>query len=188
MSVCSLKLKLCLFCIMHDVQPLTDVGERIKHIETLDLDPIKIKLLLSDDGPKWDRAKIELVEKQYRRFLILNLKNNGRKIVPNKEIDAFWHRHILDTMKYAEDCQKIFGYFLHHFPYFGMRGEEDAKNLQQAFQETRMLFEGEFGEKLVGSNGDCDAEGCDAEQCGPAECHNRGVDQTRPTFAQLVTA
>lgn len=60
-------------------------------------------------------------------------------------IDDFWHLHILDTQKYAEDCQVIFGYFLHHFPYFGMRGEEDAKNLSDSWEETCNLYQNRFG-------------------------------------------
>lgn len=27
-----------------------------------------------------------------------------------------WHAHILFTQKYAADCDRIFGSFLHHFP------------------------------------------------------------------------
>src|SRR5439155_1429263 len=35
---------------------------------------------------------------------------------------------------------------LHHFPYFGMRGEEDAANLAEAGNTTNRLYEKEFGE------------------------------------------
>ena len=59
-----------------------------------------------------------------------------------------WHYHILDTEKYAEDCRDIFGYFVHHFPYFGMRGDEDAQHLQAAFVETQELYVKEFGKSL----------------------------------------
>ena len=161
---------------------IADLNNRIKLIEILNLDPIKIKLLCSDDGPKWDRKKVDQVEKKYRQFLILNLKHSDHTIVPTKEIDIFWHSHILDTMKYAEDCQAIFERFLHHFPYFGMRGKEDAKNLQEAFASTQQLFKEEFGETITEEHGDCKVSDCDAEQCSVAECHNRGVDRTRPTF------
>lgn len=160
------------------------VEERIKNIETLDLDPIKIKLRCSEDGPGWDREKIEQVERRYRQFLILNLKHPCRSIVPNKEIDLFWHAHILDTMKYAEDCQKIFGRFLHHFPYFGMRGEEDARHLQEAFAKTKDLFVKEFGEELTEKCGDCQVSDCDASQCSP----NRSRDWSRPSFTTKAFA
>jgi hypothetical protein len=60
-------------------------------------------------------------------------------------VDKFWHGHILDTLKYAEDCDVIFGRFLHHFPYFGMRGAEDAANLARAGEVTQRLYLQEFG-------------------------------------------
>jgi hypothetical protein len=52
-------------------------------------------------------------------------------------------------MKYAEDCQNVFGYFLHHFPYFGMRGEEDAADLKAASARMHELHLREFSEPLV---------------------------------------
>jgi hypothetical protein len=69
-------------------------------------------------------------------------------VAPSKEIDKFWHAHILDTMKYAEDCQQVFGYFLHHFPYFGLRGADDAAQLAQAGEEMERLYRQEFGESM----------------------------------------
>ncbi|TSC83579.1 MAG: hypothetical protein G01um101417_489 [Parcubacteria group bacterium Gr01-1014_17] len=169
---------------MHTERSVVETEQGIQAITALNLDPIKIKLLCSDDGPGWDRAKIECVEKRYRQFLVLNLKHRDHPIVPTKEIDTFWHTHILDTMKYAEDCQKIFGRFLHHFPYFGMRGKEDARQLQEAFAETKDLFVREFGERLTEKCGDCQVSDCDAPQCSP----NRGIDRTRPTFKDLAVA
>ena len=59
----------------------------------------------------------------------------------------FWHFHILDTLKYQEDCDNIFGYFLHHFPYFGMRGQEDEANLKEAWNSTISLYEKTFGKQ-----------------------------------------
>jgi len=84
----------------------------------------------------------------YKRFLTLSVKYPEETIAPSKDVDKFWHGHILDTMKYAEDCQNVFGYFVHHFPYFGMRGEEDAANLAEAGKTTNRLYEKEFGETL----------------------------------------
>jgi hypothetical protein len=69
----------------------------------------------------------------------------NRSLVPSQDIDHVWHHHILDTMKYAQDCQMLFGYFVHHFPYFGQRGESDRQNLQMAFKQTQSLFQEHFG-------------------------------------------
>ena len=77
--------------------------------------------LISYSG--WKSEKVMVVEGLYKEWLILH-KVYGDKfaLAPNKALDEYWHYHILDTQKYQEDCENIFGYFLHHFPYFGMRG------------------------------------------------------------------
>lgn len=171
---------------MKTVSPtnIPDLDTRIKIIGELNLDPIKIKLMCAEEGPSWERPKIDRVEIQYRRFLVLNLKYPDHNIVPTKEVDAFWHAHILDTEKYATDCHAIFGYFLHHFPYFGMRGKEDAQNLQEAFARTKELYLKEFGEQAQGAVSDCSVSSCDAEQCSP----NRGHDRSRPALEPVMCA
>jgi len=118
----------------------------IAAIQALDLDPIKFKLMDPEEGQGWSREYVDQMAIEYKRFLTLSVKYPDETIAPSKDVDKFWHGHILDTMKYAEDCQNVFGYFLHHFPYFGMRGEEDAANLAEAGNTTNRLYEKEFGE------------------------------------------
>jgi len=119
--------------------------EMVEAVFALDLDAIKFKLMDAKEGHGWSREEAERHALEYRRFLALVAKYPEEAITPNSNVDKFWHGHILDTMKYAEDCQHVFGYFLHHFPYFGMRGDEDAANLAQAAARTRALYENEFG-------------------------------------------
>jgi hypothetical protein len=73
----------------------------------------------------------------------------GKGIVPNKIQDKFWHFHILDTRAYHKDCENVFGHYMHHFPYFGMRGKQDAKDLESAFYKTKELYLQTFGEEMV---------------------------------------
>lgn len=117
-------------------------------IQGLDLDPIKVKLMDSDEGQGWTREYADTMETAYKRFLTLLVKYPQTTVAPSKEIDKFWHAHILDTLKYAEDCQQVFGYFLHHFPYFGLRGEADAAQLAKAGREMERLYQEEFGEPM----------------------------------------
>ncbi|EKF62435.1 hypothetical protein B194_4715 [Serratia plymuthica A30] len=91
-----------------------------------------------------------MTEQYYKNFLYLN-KKYGREvkvIVPSLAIDEFWHHHILDTRSYITDCNHIFGYYFHHYPYFGMRSDEDYKNLNEAFEITQIIYEEEFGERI----------------------------------------
>lgn len=155
-------------------------------IDELDLEPIMVKLMDKEEGAGWTLEQCLTAEKWYKRYLKLTLLYPCENIVPSKQIDTFWHFHILDTMKYQEDCEHIFGYFLHHFPYLGLRGAEDAENLSTLFEKTVALFKLEYGEDmaalnsvfLVGatchgpncgnSNGRGNQAGCDT---GPGSCH-----------------
>jgi hypothetical protein len=122
-----------------------ELVEVVMHdIEALDLSMIKRKLQDAEEGLGWTAEECAEIEVEYKRYLALKRAYPDREIVPNQPVDKFWHYHILDTMKYAEDCQQIFGYFLHHYPYFGMNGAEDEKALQDAFDETTELYAAHF--------------------------------------------
>jgi hypothetical protein len=112
----------------------------------LNLESIKFSLTQRDDGPLWSLGKAEELEAWYRRFLYLSYIYNDKIIVPSKDIDTFWHTHILDTQKYFYDCENLFGRYIHHFPYFGMRGEQDRIYFEKMFSETENLFLLHFGE------------------------------------------
>ena len=44
------------------------------------------------------------------------------------------------------DCEtRFFGKYLHHFPYFGMRGPDDRLALENAFRESVEMFIVHFG-------------------------------------------
>lgn len=138
-------------------------------VQMLDLSMVKAKLQDKDEGQGWNAEECDDVELEYKRFLELKRLYPDKDIVPNGSIDKFWHQHILDTAQYAEDCLRIFGYFLHHYPYFGMNGEADAKNLSNAFEETKFLYQQHFGEEYVGFAKRCKAPKC-RTQCKPVKC------------------
>ena len=100
------------------------------------------------DNEGWSLEKLEIIEGQYRKFLYLWKKYPEKNIPPSNDVDVFWHNHILDTEKYQKDCLNVFGYYKHHFPYFGIRGEDDRQALLTAFEETLSLYQKEFGEML----------------------------------------
>jgi hypothetical protein len=150
-------------------QAVKSVEQVVAAIQALDLDPIKLKLMDPEEGQGWSREYVERMETAYKRFLILMVKFPEETIAPTKDVDKFWHGHILDTMKYAEDCQSVFGYFLHHFPYFGMRGEEDAADLRIAAEKMHVIYEQEFGEALPAGAAWCTATKSASAWCTAAK-------------------
>jgi hypothetical protein len=133
-------------------------------IEALDLTPIKFKATRSQDGDGygWSPQYADRMELAYKRYLILHAKYPAMTLAPERDIDRFWHMHILDTRKYAEDCEATFGHFLHHFPYLGLRGEGDEQALQDAFEAMQRLYAEEFGEPMAAAQND--AAWCSVEK------------------------
>ncbi len=107
-----------------------------------------------------EAINLEVAELDYRRFLTLHRRYPDRTLVPSGLIDLLWHYHILDTRKYAEDCSRIFGYFLHHDPYFGIGSEESRRENEAGWEETRALWEQEFGVPLTGPSHRCSSKDC----------------------------
>lgn len=112
----------------------------------LDLEPIKMKLMHVESGEGWSLDKANTVEKEYRRFLCLMKMHPEEAIAPLVDVDTFWHYHILDTMKYAADCEQAFGYFVHHYPYVGLRGGDDEQFRIDSGERMQSLYEATFGE------------------------------------------
>jgi hypothetical protein len=103
-----------------------------RDIETLDLECVAYKVC-RDEG--WSLEKTDRIENEYRAFWQLIRENiSSEMIAPTRDIDVFWHHHVLDTWKYQADCDAIFGFFLHHYPYSGIFDEADA-----ALQRARVV-------------------------------------------------
>lgn len=141
----------------------------MEDINELDFTMIKLKLQDKEEGQGWSTEQCSATEEEYKRFLALKRSYPDKDIVPHKMLDHFWHQHILDTEKYAQDCEAIFGKFLHHYPYFGMNGQQDAQNLVDAFEETKQLYKLHFDEDYTGAAMRCKAPKC-RTQCKPMKC------------------
>src|SRR5690242_7879317 len=135
----------------------------------LDLEPIKTKLMHVESGEGWSLEKANAVEKEYRRFLCLMKMYPEEDTAPLVDVDTFWHYHILDTMKYAVDCEQVFGYFLHHYPYVGMGGADDEQFRLDSGDRMRDLYEATFGDAYPGAR---------TEAAATAWCDGPHIDKT----------
>lgn len=79
-----------------------------ERILALELESVR-KRLWGKRGLLWKIKNDSLrLEKEYRQFLYLIVRNPGVTIVPwSQGLDDFWHEHILDTAKYAADCEYL---------------------------------------------------------------------------------
>jgi len=137
---------------------------------SVNLSNVRMKLADPEEGKGYGDTHLALMETEYRKFLVLHLLYPGGEIVPCKLVDEFWHSHILDTIAYRADCHILFGAFLDHFPYFGMRGEEDAAALQDAYVATLERYQIAFGPPPAGTWISADAASCKRTNCKPQKC------------------
>ena len=121
-------------------------------LERLDLQLVANKLMSSEYGSGWTVEETKLALERYKKFLMLQYLYPNLELVPTKEIDAVWHEHILvDTHKYVQDCQYLFGYFLHHCWSDKKTDILENKKLGTAFLLTKELFMEIFGEDILGT-------------------------------------
>ncbi len=135
--------------------------------ESLDL--IRCKMSNSSEFGL-DSEGVEACIEEYRRFLILKMENPGVKLAPTSLMDKAWHIHILDTRRYAEDCEVMFGRFLHHHPsYNGVESEERGDVLIRASERMASLYSHRFGHDPLegdsGCNTDDDGSACTGVSC-----------------------
>jgi len=137
------------------VSPAT-AGDRIVGLEAvrdyingMDFGLLKQKLTLppSWGGQSWTPERARVAEAKYKKWLFLQRKYEDVALSPGppgRDLDIFWHYHVLDTEAYIGDTAQIFGRYLHHPPDFGPMGNDIP-------QYTRRLFRAEYGEDLIPS-------------------------------------
>jgi hypothetical protein len=152
------------------VESQSTASDCLSQIEVnLDLSMVRLKLAKPEEGQGWTPDQLDLAEGEYRKFLALCIAHPKETIVPCRLVDQFWHQHILDTSAYREDCQRLFGFFYDHYPYFGLNGPDDAASLEAAYEVTLNLYELNFGEPPRGAwKGDA-KEKC-RTGCKPMKC------------------
>jgi hypothetical protein len=105
----------------------------------LDLESVR-KRLMKKKG--WTAAHTDRLIEEYREYLALFYFHPGEELVPpSQELDDVWHEHILDTQRYAEDCQRVFGRFIHHVP--GLEHGTDRHT--EGLERTRRHWWQRFG-------------------------------------------
>jgi hypothetical protein len=123
------------------------VEQVIAAIHALDLESVKVRMMDPELGEGWTREYAEGIEQGYRNYLTMLAKyqDHAEDILLSKDVDEFWHTHILQTIKYSEDCERVFGTYLHHNPHVGERKPEDLQKRAALAEKTRRLYRQEFG-------------------------------------------
>lgn len=115
-------------------------------ISLLELDCVKHRMIKTYG---WTEKQADKGCLQYKRFLWLKYWYGDSSIViPSLDIDEIWHNHILFTKKYHDDCEIIFGKYLHHQPQHG-NGDMTETEIERMFHTmTQRSYFQEFGEYI----------------------------------------
>src|SRR5260221_7084406 len=116
-------------------------------INALDLESVKVRAMDPELGEGWTREYAEGIERGYRTYLTMLAKypDHAEDILLSKDVDEFWHTHILQTIKYTEDCEAVFGKYLHHAPHVGEVTSAVKEKRMVLAEKTRRLYQREFG-------------------------------------------
>ena len=132
---------------MHTKLTNYPVEQVIAAIQALDLEPVKRRVMDPKLGEGWSREYAESIEQAYKNYLIILVKypDDVENILLSEDVDEFWHTHILQTMKYTQDCETVFGKYLHHEPHIGEVTPADVEKRIALAEKTRRLYQREFG-------------------------------------------
>jgi hypothetical protein len=134
--------------IVPDLARIESHAEALAYIKAMDFSWQKYKMVSDRFVIGWSMEKLDFVERQYKNMLYLWHKYPEENFSPPEEVDDFWHGHILDTRRYFNDTMRLYGRYLHHYPYFGMRGQDDRAALEQSFIQLQRVYRQEFGDWL----------------------------------------
>jgi hypothetical protein len=80
--------------------------------------------------------------------MLVKHPDDAEDILLAEDVDEFWHTHILQTIKYTDDCEAVFGRYLHHTPHVGEVTDADLERRAALAEKTRQLYQAEFGSEL----------------------------------------
>ena len=131
--------------------------EKKKYIEQIDFSATMNKLaglvMPQPYGYTWDYQSVHRAVCRYRKYLFILVKyrDQYKEIPPTFEIDEIWHNHILDTRQYTENCEVLYGEYIHHNPWLFMKDDktQDFEKMFRLSKLMRRLFLDEFGEELT---------------------------------------
>jgi anthranilate/para-aminobenzoate synthase component II len=122
--------------VLRGVDPAA-AQEAIDAVRSIDLSRVMKRLgkIRSEYSPERITEALE----EYRRYFVLaKLFPDVDLIPPTEECDEVWHNHLLHSIDYADDCERVLGEFLHHQP-----GEGEMPIA--LYRETLELYRAVFG-------------------------------------------
>eukprot|EP00929_Paragymnodinium_shiwhaense_P074055 TRINITY_DN37873_c0_g1_i1.p1 TRINITY_DN37873_c0_g1~~TRINITY_DN37873_c0_g1_i1.p1 ORF type:complete len:276 (+),score=51.89 TRINITY_DN37873_c0_g1_i1:85-912(+) len=91
---------------------------------------------------EWSKERADVAIVEYLRFMQLLAEAPRMELVASSDVDLVWHEHILDTINYAKDSEKLWGRFLHHRR---ARTSEEVAAIPAGYEYTKQVYQQRFG-------------------------------------------
>lgn len=137
--------------------------EALVRLDKWDFTPIRKYAVAKGVYPA---EKVNDVEREYKRFIALCA--TGRINTMSRELDDFWHCHVLFSKNYTQMCHWLGVPYIHHNP---CETEEDRLNLADGYKETLEFYKQQFGLFPDAILWPVDGQIC----CGGGHCDNREI-------------
>lgn len=100
----------------------------------------------SDTFPQgWTKEQRLVALERYKKWLRLKQHHLSSPLAPTRDIDLFWHLHMLSPVAYCRDCMRLFGKILDHDGGFG-KDPSELPELKRVFTQTAEWWEQMYGE------------------------------------------
>jgi hypothetical protein len=130
--------------LRQDFEVSEDVLARLRYIAAFDLEGDR-EIAKVANRFKYGGATFEL-----KRFLALPLlypDESETSFVPSLPVDSIWHAFILNTPRYREFCEKVYGKYLDHLP-----GKSRHETEQRVFSGPMQFTVGSLERAFEGVN------------------------------------
>lgn len=95
-----------------------------KNPPQFDLSPVRMRV--AREHAHLTTEQLQDMETRYLKFLMQCKAEPNVRHEPERDVDLYWHAHILHTKQYIADCNRYFGYILHHEPKANGEGCDDG--------------------------------------------------------------
>lgn len=96
-------------------------------------------------GFEYNGSHVDEMECEYKKYLLLRLMHPNQRLPMSKDVDDFWHVHVLNTRSYQRFINEVGGgLFIHHAPTIS---ENENMDLMPAYLNgTLVRYAQYFGE------------------------------------------
>lgn len=120
----------------------------LQKCQAIDLAPIANSFTQSRFNSLRINKNIVKLISRYFAFLYLNHHYSRIRLVPTREIDQIWQQHYLNSNRYIDDCQFLFGHVVPYVSYVNLY-ETDRPTWLRNYALTQVLFRKHFGIELA---------------------------------------